>query len=104
MAELGNAVRFWESRRVQYNLILAAVFLFWVLHTWPAFRPALHLKPLAQLFVLALIANVLYSAAYLAEAVSHNLRWRQAVWVIGTVFAALLETYWIGDEILPYVH
>lgn len=100
MTQVG-AVRFWEWRRIQYNLVLAAVFLFWVAHTWPAFRPALHLVPLAQLFVLALIANLLYSAVYLAELVSQNLRWRQTVWVVGTAFAALLETYWIADEILP---
>jgi hypothetical protein len=96
-----GAIRFWEWRRLQYDVVLAAVFLFWVAVTWPVFRPALHLVPLAQLFVLALIANVCYSAAYLAELVSHNLRWRQTVWVVGTVFAVLLETYWIGDEILP---
>ena len=30
-------------------------------------------------------------------------RWRWALWFAGTLFAILLENYWIVDEVYPYV-
>ena len=30
-------------------------------------------------------------------------RWRWGLWLAGTLFAILIENYWIADEIYPYV-
>jgi hypothetical protein len=108
---LTSASRFWEPRRVLYNLLLTAVVVVWVVYTWPHFRPAINLTFLLLLAVLASLANVCYSAAYLVEltirgsATSGNLnRQRWVLWLLGMLFAVLLENYWIVDEIYPFVH
>jgi hypothetical protein len=105
-----SAPRFWEPRRLFYNLALSAVVLLWLVLTWPHFRPALALSPLLAMLVLALLANLCYSAAYLVEIPIQQLlpveywnRSRWAVWIFGTLFALLLENYWIADEIYPDV-
>ena len=108
---LSASARFWEPRRILYNLILFAVCLIWFVASWPHFRPALHLATLLPMFVLALFANLCYSAAYLVDSplLESKLRtaWlsrRWILWVIGTLFAILLTNYWIADEIYPDVH
>src|SRR5215470_7800684 len=111
---LAGAARFWEPRRVIYNLILTAVAAFWVVKTWPHFRPAFRLDALLKLTVLALLANVCYSAAYVIDialqqaapvaggvAAPSKARW--GLWVLGTLLAMLVESYWIMDEIYPDV-
>ena len=107
---LDDALRYWERRRIGYNLVLAAIVIGWGVFTWPHFRPALALVPMLRLFVLAVIANVLYCAAYLVDlpmqTSSYREVWRRrrwALWWIGTLFAAALTYYWIGDEIYPHV-
>ena len=105
-----DAIRFWELRRLFYNLALAAVVLIWLVASWPHFRPAFTLTSLLQLAVLALLANASYCAAYLVDipmqhssfsSVWNRRRW--ALWVVGTLFAILFENYWIADEIYPFV-
>lgn len=105
-----NALRYWESRRLIYNAILAAVTIFWFAWTWPHFRPAMNLGNLLRLMGLALIANVLYCAAYLVDiplqlsgfsALWSRRRW--GLWLMGTALAMLLTSYWINDEIYPFV-
>ena len=109
--QLGEAVRFWEPRRLWYNSALLVVVLLWLILTWPHFRPALTLEALGKMLVLALLANVCYCAAYLVEpviqAVSSDIarkRFRWLVWILGMLFALLIENYWIADEIYPDVH
>lgn len=109
-ALLVNSIRFWEFRRVFYNLILAAVVLVWLIATWPHFRPALTPHSLLLLTILALIANACYCAAYLADIPMLSsplstiwIRRRWILWLFGTLFAILLANYWIVDEIYPFV-
>jgi len=109
-AFLAEAARFWEPRRIIYNLVLTAVAVIWVAASWPHFRPAFKLEPLFLLCILALIANALYSAAYFVDiplqytsAQGTRNRFRWGLFVLGTVFAVLLENYWIADEIYPFV-
>ncbi len=106
-----DAVRYWEVRRIWYNLILLGFAVAWVVGTWPHFRPAFNLASLVKMLVLAALANVCYSAAYLvdiplqqsgARAAWRRRRW--ALWVAGTVFAIVFADYWIADEIYPFVH
>jgi len=107
---LADAIRYWEPRRARYNLLLAAETLGWLVFTWPHFRPALTWLALLKLLVLAGLANVCYCAVYLVDIPMQysaplitRPRWRRTVFVLGTVSAAMLTWYWIGDEIYPYV-
>jgi hypothetical protein len=105
---LVDAIHFWEIRRLFYNLALAAAALFWLITTWPHFRPAFALVYLPPLAFLALLANVCYCAAYLVDipmqistlSVAWK-RYRWILWLVGTLFALLLANYWIADEIYP---
>jgi len=105
-----TALRFWEPRRIVYNVVLAGFVVGWVVGSWPHFQPAFTLINAFQLAVLAVLANICYCAAYIAEMVmqpicagANWLRWRSALWVVGTVLAVLFENYWIADEIYPFV-
>jgi hypothetical protein len=64
-APLRDAARFWEPQRLWYNLALTAQAGLWVVLSWPHFRPAFTLGSLGKLLVLALLANICYSTAYL---------------------------------------
>ena len=107
---LADAARFWEPRRLVYNLFLAVVTVFWIIFTWPHFRPAMTPTSLFLLSILALIANACYSVAYFVDipfqlsfaAGRNRLRW--GLWIAGTLFAILLANYWIADEIYPDFH
>lgn len=107
---LRDAIGYWEPRRLWYNAALTALAGIWVVATWPHFRPASTLASLLKLIVLAALANVCYSAAYLVDvsmqrssfrAAWHRRRW--ILWLIGTLFAVVVTCYWIADEIYPYV-
>jgi hypothetical protein len=115
---VAEALRFWEPRRLAYNGLLTLVALGWLAFTWPHFRPAVNLMwvPLGEqhpllvlLAILALAANMCYTAAYLVDIplqASFSApwrRWRWVLWLAGMLFAVLLENYWIADEIYPFV-
>jgi hypothetical protein len=110
-ANLVDAMRFWELRRLFYNAILAAVTLSWIAATWPHFRPAITPHSLLPLTVLALTANFLYCAAYFVDipmqCSSFLAAWKRCrwlLWLVGTLFAFVLTNYWIADEIYPDFH
>ncbi|HXM37982.1 MAG TPA: hypothetical protein VN908_04895 [Gemmatimonadales bacterium] len=105
-----DALRYWETRRIAYNLALTLLAAAWVVLTWPHFQPAFRLDVVPKLVALAAIANLCYCAAYLIDVpVQHSgaaARWRRRrwiLWTIGTLFALLLACYWIADEIYPFV-
>jgi hypothetical protein len=107
---LGDSLRFWELRRLPYNLVLIAVVIAWVAATWPHFRPMVDVHTLLLLAILGLIANVCYCAAYFVDIpmqcsalASLWRRRRWTLWLAGTLLAILLANYWIVDEIYPFV-
>jgi len=107
---IDDALRYWEPRRIVYNAVLASVCLGWLILSWPHFRAALTLAPLAALLVLAVLANLCYCVAYVVDiALQYSsyrarwLRWRWALWLAGMLFAVLLANHWIADEIYPGV-
>ena len=107
---LASAARFWEPWRLAFNAVLLAVFCGWVAASWPHFRPAMTPLHLAQFAVLGLIANVLYSSAYLvdlaAQGAGFGVQWRNkrwVLWTLGMLLTVLFENYWIADEIYPFV-
>ena len=113
---VADALRYWERRRVLYNVLLMAVAVSWVVLTWPHFRSVklMAIPPgdthpaLFILIILAFLANVCYCAAYLVD-IPLQLTfatWRKYRWALlltGTLFAILVENYWIADEIYPFV-
>ena len=99
---LDDAIRYWELRRVPYNLILAAVVIVWLV----ANRAYLHEAPLwpaiLVLFVMAALANVLYSVAYCVDVpIQYSSfrglwrRYRWMLWFAGVLLAVALANFWI---------
>ncbi len=108
---LTDAIRYWERRRIVYNFLLAAVGIIWIAATWPHFRPVFTWSSLLALVVLAMVANLCYCAAYVADLPmqlssfrSPWRHWRWSLWLTGMLFAILLTNYWIADEIYSFVH
>lgn len=105
-----DALRYWEPRRIAFNVALVLLAAAWVVLTWPHFQPAFRLDVIPKLLVLGVLANVCYSAAYLVDLPAQHsgaaATWRRRRWVLwlgGTLFALLVATYWIADEIYPFV-
>lgn len=102
---LDDALRYWELRRIPYNLVLVAVVIAWAVATrshihWPLWGLAL------ALFVLAALANVLYSAAYCVDIFiqrsSFGDLWRRRRWILwlaGMLLAVALANVWIIGQI-----
>lgn len=98
---LGNAIRYWEPRRILYNLLLAVIVVVHFVIGLPFSRTVLHFNALLLLFVLAVLANVAYCAAYVPDIFAQMsslrdswLRYRWVLLVIGLAFAAVLTHFW----------
>jgi hypothetical protein len=105
---LRDAARWWEPRRILYNILLAGVFVALTIRTWPRLQPQLNSSAVPPLIVLALLANLCYCAAYVVDLAVFSAPapqrwngWRWILWSAGTLFAMFFETYWFLDEILP---
>lgn len=104
---LTDALRYWEPLRIAYNAVLVLVVLGSVIQAWSRSRPVVSLQGLLFLFVLAVLANVCYTAAYVVD-VPVQLsgfrdswkKWRWLLWIVGTLFAVVLAFYWMGDEVI----
>jgi len=95
-----DAIRYWEPLRLAYNLVLAIVVLsyFWI--GYPASKSALSLDVALIVFLLAVVANVAYCAAYVvdvfAQASGYREVWRKYRWAlfaIGTLFAGIITRF-----------
>ena len=62
-----NGLRYWEPRRVIYNGVLAVVVLLHFVGAWPGSREKLSFDLALGVFFLAVLANVAYCTAYLAD-------------------------------------
>jgi hypothetical protein len=95
-----EAIRYWEPRRIVYNLVLGSV----VLICFFLFAPpnkSLSLDLIQLLFLLCVLANVAYCGAYVADLFAQmsgfRERWRGLRWllfVVGLTFAAILARFW----------
>jgi hypothetical protein len=90
---LGNAIRYWEPARRDCGRTLC--------DGLPVSRTLLHFNTLLLLFVLAVLANVAYCAAYVPDVFAQMsslrdtwLRFRWAVFVVGMAFAGVLTHFW----------
>lgn len=66
-AYVASGLRYWEPRRVIYNAVLVVVVLGHIWAAWPASRDKLSVDLVLVCFVLAVIANILYCSAYVAD-------------------------------------
>ena len=95
-----DAIKFWEPWRLLYNLTLAAVVVIYFAIGYPLSRSVLTLDFCLGLFLLAVVANVAYCAAYVvdifAQASGFRDVWRQyrkLLFLIGTLFAAIITRF-----------
>ena len=94
---LGDAIRYWEPRRLVYNgallLVVAGAFVAGL----PISNRALSAEPILILFILAVLANVAYCGAYVPDlALQHTslralwIRYRWALLLLGTLFGSAI--------------
>jgi hypothetical protein len=95
-----NGLRYWEPRRAIYNLVLGGVVLVHFALAWPASLDKLTVDWVLGLFLLAVVANVCYCAAYLADIFvqfsgleSASRRARASLFIVGTAFAATIAHF-----------
>jgi hypothetical protein len=89
-----DSLRYWEARRIAFNAVLALVVAGSFFYHQSSLA-ALGWQPLIGLLFAAVLANVLYCAAYavdlLVQQSDYQAAWRQyrwLLWVAGTVLAA----------------
>ena len=97
---LTDAIRYWELRRIPYNAVLASVVAAVFLIGWPASVGHVSVNSAELIFVLAVLANVAYCAAYVVDVAaqwsSYRATWKRYRWVlfaIGLVFASILARF-----------
>lgn len=103
---LDDALRYWELRRIPYNLVLVAVVIIWAVATRSHFHALPLWIPLLALFVMAALANVLYSTAYCVDIFiqrsSFRDLWRRRRWILwlaGMLLAVALANVWIIGQV-----
>jgi hypothetical protein len=95
-----DAIKFWEPCRLLYNLILAAIVIAYFALRYPGSRSTLTVDFCLGLFLLAVIANVAYCAAYIVDIFAQAsgfrevwFRYRKILFIIGTLFAAIITRF-----------
>jgi len=100
---LSDAIRYWEPRRILYNaaLLFVVAVTYWA--NLPASRSTVNTDSLQLLFVLAVLANIAYCAAYAVDVVAQisafRLKWLRVRWMlllVGVLFAGVLAHFFSG--------
>ena len=94
---LTDAFRYWEIRRIVYNAVLAAIVVFYFVLGLPKSTERLTFDLLQGLFILAVLANIAFCAAYIADVAAHFsgfrdvwIRFRIGLLLIGILFAGII--------------
>ena len=95
-----EAIKYWEPRRLVYNLVLAAVVVSYFALAWPKSEAFLSVNFALMLFLLAVVANVCYCAAYVVDIfvqlLSVRALWlwkRWLLFLLGMMFAAVITRF-----------
>lgn len=106
----GNAIRYWETRRLVYNLVLGLIVVGYFVAYWPTAKSELNDNNILGLCFLAVLANVCYCAAYIVDIFAQWsdvrpiwLKWRWILFVLGTSFAAIITRAFAMDFTAPGV-
>src|SRR5713101_395959 len=85
---VSDAIRYWEPRRIAYNVVLALIVLAYFAINWPHSRTA------------AYLGDVFVQISGLRDVWQ---RWRWVLFVIGTIFAAIITRWFaMGFFTLPH--
>jgi hypothetical protein len=97
-----NAIRFWERARIAFNVVLATIVIGYFVAGLPSSRERVSTDLWLGLFVLAVLANVAFCAAYpidiFAQYSTHKSVWlrvRWAVLIIGILFAGTITRFMV---------
>jgi hypothetical protein len=100
---LSAAIRYWEPRRLVFNLVLLLVVAGAFVAGLPVSRRALTAEPMLALFILAVLANVAYCAAYVPDLAmqlsSFRVSWQRFRWLLltlGILFASALVYFFVA--------
>jgi len=95
-----NAIRYWERARIGYNIVLAVVVIGYYIAGLPGSKSQLSVDLGLGLFILAVLANVAFCAAYavdiFAQMSSYSALWLRVRWVVlvvGILFAAAITRF-----------
>lgn len=95
-----NAISYWEIRRIIYNAVLGGIVIGYFVANLPTSLQLITPDAIFALFILAVLANIAYCAAYLADIVAQMsafrdvwLRLRWVLFLIGLAFGSIL-TRW----------
>jgi len=92
-----DAISYWEPRRIIYNLILGLIVMGYFVAGLPYSRDNVSFDSILGFFVLAVLANIAYCAAYpvdvFAQLSGFRDLWRRFRWIllfVGIAFAAII--------------
>ena len=95
-----NAIRFWEVRRLIYNAVLALIVIGYFCAELPKSVAAISLDGVPFVFILAVLVNLLYCAAYIVDIFAQFsafrllwLRWRWLLLALGITFAGIITRF-----------
>jgi hypothetical protein len=96
-----DAIRYWEPRRIVYDLVLAAIVLIYFAIGLPLSKQLLNVDFVLFLFLLAVLANVCYCAVYFVDIFAQTSGFREAwqryrliLFLVGTAFAGVITRFW----------
>jgi hypothetical protein len=104
-----DAIGYWEPRRLVFNAVLAIIVVGYFVAGLPDARSTLSVDGILFLFALAVLANVCYCGAYIADIFAQFsgfrdvwLRWRWLLLVLGIAFAAVItRSFALGAFFAP---
>ena len=106
---VSEALGYWEPRRIVYNAVLALIVLAYFAINWPYSRTVVSFDGVLVVFVLAVLANICYCAAYLGDVFVQTsgfreswLKWRWVILLIGMAFAAIITRWFAIGFFAPH--
>src|SRR5436309_9381404 len=106
--QLTDSIRYWEPRRLIYNGALGLVVVGTFITSPPGAKQQLNIGLALFVFVLAVLANVAYCAAYVADLFAQSsefrelwLRFRWLVLAVGIAFGGTLTWFFASGLFAP---
>ena len=95
-----ESIKYWEPRRIVYNAVLTIIVLIYFFLGLPESKETLNINFLLWIFMLAVLANVAYCAAYLPDLFAQMsgvrdlwFQYRWILFVVGVAFAAVITRF-----------
>jgi hypothetical protein len=103
-----DAIRYWEPRRLVYNVALFAVVFAHFYASWPASRAFITQNTFYGLFFLAVLANIAYCACYMVDLfvqfAGMRAAWSRSRWsilAVGIIFAGVIAHFFMMGILSP---